>query len=319
MKVLVTGADGFVGRYLVRRLLAEGHEVSGAVRPGSAAADDWLTDTERRAVRWTPLELRDAASTDALLVWPADAVVHLAAVASGSEARRDPGGAWETNAAGTARIAEAAARARAEGRADPVLLVVSTGEVYGATARPGRALREDDPLAPQSPYAASKVGGEVAALEVWRRTGLRTIIARAFQHTGPGQSDVYVIPALARRLVLAQREGAGRVVVGSLEAVRDISDVRDVVAAYVGLLSHGAAGEAYNVARGEGITLADAFGRLAAMLGSAARPERDPALVRPADIPWLVGDSSKLRSATGWAPSLSIDQTLRDVLDAQAH
>ena len=167
MKVLVTGADGFVGRWLARRLLADGREVYGAVRPGQSpppvapAAD--LTPAERDAVRWLPLELTDAASVRRAVDLPYDAVVHLAAVSSGVDATRDPGFAWTVNAAGTARIVQVLAEAKRVGRADPVVLVVSTGEVYGACAE-RRPRRETDPVVPASPYAASKAGAELAAL-----------------------------------------------------------------------------------------------------------------------------------------------------------
>src|SRR2546430_1711350 len=223
VKVLVTGADGFVGRWLLRRLLADGREVYGAVRPGQSpppvapAAD--LTPAERDAVRWLPLELTDADSVRRAVDLPYDAVVHLAAVSSGVDATRDSGFAWTVNAAGTARIVQVLAEAKRVGRADPVVLVVSTGEVYGACAEQ-RPRRETDPVVPSSPYAASKAGAELAALEAWRRAGLRVVVARAFAHTGPGQDARFVVPAFAERLRFAKRVGAPVVKVGNLETVQ---------------------------------------------------------------------------------------------------
>ena len=315
MRVLVTGADGFVGRFLLRHLLRSGHELIGAVRPGSDAAHGWLTDAEYRAVRWVDMELQDQASVEQLFTMPVDAVVHLAAVASGSEARKDPGHAWAVNAAGTARLLEAAASAHDAGTADPLVLVVSSAEVYG----PGQGRRvEDAPMVPVSPYAASKAGAEISAGEVGRRTGLRVIVARPFQHTGPGQIERYVVPAFARRLRRAKLDGAHRVTVGNLEPVRDISDVRDVVAAYAALLERGEPGQVYNVCRGDGVSLEELFYKLSALIGVRAEPVSDPALARPADIPHLVGDNARLRAATGWSPTISLEQTLNDVIDAQA-
>ncbi|MGH7703522.1 MAG: NAD-dependent epimerase/dehydratase family protein [Gemmatimonadales bacterium] len=314
MKVLVTGADGFVGGWLIRGLLAAGHLVDAGIRPG-APRPAHLTEDEQRAVRWVTLELEDSQSVRAFLA-PADAVIHLAAVASGLEAREDPGQAWSINAGGTARLLDLLARRRQESGGDPLVLAVSTGEVYGGGS--GRPLRETDPLLPGSPYAASKVGAEVAGLETFRRTGLRVVIARPFPHTGPGQSDRYVVPGFLARLRAAKRAGAQAVKTGNLEPVRDFLDVRDVVAAYLALLERGEPGEVYNIASGQGTTLRDLFHRAAATVGVKVIPESDAALIRTADIQYLVGDASKLRTATGWAPRLSLDQTLRDIANAQA-
>jgi GDP-4-dehydro-6-deoxy-D-mannose reductase len=317
MEVLVTGADGFVGPHLIRRLVETGHTVTAACRPGGEPLDRWLGERWRGAVRVVALELSDASSVDAAVSPPIDAIVHLAAMASGGEARRDPAGAWVVNAAGTARLVEAAARLRASGSADPMLLAVSTAEVYGKGT--GAIRRESDPVYPQSPYAASKAGAELAAMEAWRRTGLRVVIARPFPHTGVGQLSHYVVPAFVERLRTAKATGATQVPTGNLEPVRDLLDVRDVAEAYLGLLAHGVPGEAYNIARGEGVTLRELFRRLAGLIGTRAEPVPDPSLVRTADIPHLVGDSAKLRKATGWSPTVSLEQTLQEMVDAQAH
>ena len=240
MKVLVTGADGFVGKWLVRQLLADGRDVYGAAQPQAGRGGAGMAGDERGAVHWLPLELTDPASVRRALDQPYDAVVHLAAVASGSDAARDPGLAWEVNAAGTARIVQVLAEARQAGRADPLVLIVSTAEVYGRGGPAPR--RETDAVAPCSPYAASKLGAEVAALEAWRRAGLRVVVARAFAHTGPGQDPRFVVPAFAQRLRFAKQSGARVVKVGNLEPVREFLHVQDVVDAYVRLLACGQAG-----------------------------------------------------------------------------
>jgi GDP-4-dehydro-6-deoxy-D-mannose reductase len=308
VRVLVTGADGFVGRHLVRRLLARGDEVGAACRPGGPGVAG-------AGVALIPFELTEDRSIRAALDYGPDAVVHLAAVASTREAREDPGQAWVVNAAGTARLAEAMAARRTDGH-DSVLLVISSGEVYGAGGGVPRV--ESDPLQPISPYAASKVGAEVAALEVWRRTGLRTIVARPFTHTGPGQDPRFVLPAFVSRLRAARASGRGEVPTGNLDPVRDLLDVRDVVEAYLALLGAGVPGEVYNVARGEGCSLRELFHRLAELVGVAAEPQPSAELQRAKDIPHLVGDTSKLRRATGWSPAISLDATLRGLVDAQA-
>ena len=314
MRVLVTGADGFVGRHLVERLLRTGDEVAAACRPGGPAVE-WSAAGSK--VKVLPLELSESASVEQAIAWMPEAVVHLAAVASTREARNDPGAAWVVNAAGTARLVAAAADVRESGKCDPLLLIVSTGEVYGSGPAVPRV--ETDPLLPQSPYAASKVGAETAALEEWRRTGLRVVIARPFPHTGPGQSTQYAVPAFAERLRAARLSGATTVPTGNLEPVRDLLDVRDVVEAYRLLLTHGVPGEAYNVGRGAGVSVGEIFRLLDEIIGSGATPCPDPSLVRSADIPYLVGDSTKLRRATGWAPAIELQQTLRELVDAQTH
>jgi GDP-4-dehydro-6-deoxy-D-mannose reductase len=278
---------------------------------------DWSPEAGAgKPVQVIPLELTDDGSIRAALDWRPEAVVHLAAVASVRQAQADPGAAWDVNGSGTARLMGAAAALKESGQADPVVLVVSSGEVYGAGS--GAARQETDPLQPISAYAASKVGAEVAATEAWRRAGLRVVIARPFGHTGPGQTTTYVIPSWAARIKEARRSGATQVSVGNLAPVRDLLDVRDVVAAYRRLLQDGRPGEAYNVGRGEGIALAEVFQRLAAVMGAAVVPVPDPALTRRADIPHLVGDSTKLRRATGWAPVISLEQTLQELVDAEA-
>lgn len=297
MKALVTGADGFVGRWLTNRLKELGHGVIEA--PGTA------------------FDLRDAASIRSIASRDADWVVHLAGVSSVSASLADPVGTWEVNAVGTTRLVEALAERRGPGAPGPVVLVVSSAEVYG----PGKdeARLETDPLAPVTPYATSKAAAELGSLDIARRTGLRVIVARPFPHTGPGQGPRFVVPAFIERIRLARKTGAPVVHTGNLEPVRDFLDVRDVVEAYIVLLERGVTGEVYNVASGEGVRLEDLLHRIAALVGHRVIAERDASLARAADIPHLVGNAEKLRAATGWAPRFPLDQTLQSMIDAEAH
>jgi GDP-4-dehydro-6-deoxy-D-mannose reductase len=314
MRVLVTGADGFVGRHVVERLVETGHEVTAACRPGGEQVQG-VSIRWKQAARVVPFELTASATIREAVRSAPEAVIHLAAVASVREARDDPGRAWVINAAGTARLVDAVLSTR--NSTDPLVLIVSSAEVYGSGPPAPRV--ETDPAHPQTPYAASKLGGEIAALEAWRRARLRVIIARPFTHTGPGQGPPFVVPSFVARL-LGVRAGADRrVATGNLDPVRDLLDVRDVVEAYLGLLSAGKPGEIYNVARGEGLSLGDLFRRLAGIVGVSAEAVPDPALVRAEDIPHLVGDASKLRRATGWSPTIPLERTLRDMVDAQTH
>lgn len=310
-RLLVTGADGFVGRHLVRAARAAGSSVIAAVGPGGAMPEEWLTPEELAGVTSLTIDIRDATAYALLAGHEPDAVVHLAALSSGAAARQDPARAWSINAGGTAALLDALAAA-----GSPTVLLVSTGEVYGRDH--ATAIAETAPLVPASPYAATKVGAELAADEVRRRTGLKVMVARPFTHTGPGQAPLFVIPALATRLREALKRDLWQIPVGDLTPVRDFLDVRDVVAAYLLLLERGEAGEAYNIASGVGQSLADCFKRLAELMGSPARAVTMPSLLRQSDIPVLIGDPGKLRAATGWAPQYSFERTLQDLVDAQA-
>ena len=308
MRVLVTGADGFAGGWLTRVLLSAGHTVSGT-SAGPPDASRVLTPAERSGVEWRRLDLRNAGQTREAGQGNWDAVVHLAALASGAEARSDPGLAWEVNAAGTARLLEALP----EGT---LVLLVSTGEVYGMGE--GRPRVEEDPVSPCSPYAASKAGAELAARETAARRRLRLVVARPFPHTGPGQDARFVLPALAARLRTARRLGAPAINTGNLEPVRDLLDVRDVAAAYLALLDGRHAGQVFNIASGIGHRLADLVGRMQALLGTRVITEYDHTLARRADILHLVGNPARIQQATGWTPRIPLDQTLQELLDAQA-
>lgn len=310
-RLLVTGADGFVGRWLVRAARAEGHDVIAAIMPGAVSPREWQATDTLPPIDIVRADLLDDDTVQELADRRPEAVVHLAAVASGAEARKNPAAALAVNAAATTLFA-----ALLSMTSRPRLLFVSTGEVYGAGH--SEAVNEAAPALPSSPYGSTKAAAEAALQAIGERTALPVIIARAFPHTGPGQSTTYVLPALAARLREAKRTGAHSVKAGNLSAVRDFLDVRDVVTAYLLLLEKGEPGEIYNVASGIGHRLSDCFDMLARIVGVAASAEQDAALLRPGDIPVLIGDATKLRAATGWSPQILFERTLQDLVNAQA-
>lgn len=312
-RLLVTGADGFVGRWLVRESLAQGWEVTAALGPGGTPPASWLGPDAAARVEAFAADITLADDLARLAAVDADAVVHLAAISSGAAARRDPEGAMRVNGIATTWFLEALGSA---GRR-PRFLFVSTGEVYGA-GHDG-PISEDVPAAPVSPYAASKWAAEPAVFDMAEVSGIEAIVARPFPHTGPGQSSAFVLPAFAARLREARDRGQREVPVGNLDVIRDFLDVRDVARAYLLLLDRGVPGQCYNVASGTGRHLGACFRRLAELVGTDAVAVEDASLVRPADIPVLVGDAAKLRAATGWQPAIAFEQTLQDLLDAQAH
>lgn len=315
MRILVTGAEGFVGSHLLPRLVDLGHEVVAAVRTGHADSPHLSA-----AGAICPFDLEDPESVAGLAREPVDGVVHLAGWSS-TGGGGDPGAAYAINAGGTARVAEALAPRRG---AEPVrFLHISTGLVYGGgqghEAGARAPFRETDPVEPSGPYAGSKLASEQAALDVQRRTGLQVVIARSFSHTGAGQDDRFVVPAFARRIREAQRIGAAAIGVGNIAPVRDILHVEDVVDAYLALLERGRAGEVYNVASGEGISIRDLFLLVADTVGYSVVPEVDTTFIRVADPPYVVGDAGKLRQELKWAPRRTLAEAVREVVDAQAN
>ena len=198
---------------------------------------------------------------------------------------------------------------------DPRVLVTSSAEVYGAVTDPGRLpLHEGSPTAPLTPYAASKLAAEAVVAQAHLGHGQHVIIVRPFNHIGPGQTPNFAVPALARRIVDADRRGAATIPVGNLSARRDFTDVRDVVRAYRLLVESGQPGEIYNVCSGRDVSIREIADGLLELAGTTLEFEVDPTLVRPVEVPVLRGDPTRLVEATGWAPEVPLDRTLADVL-----
>ena len=312
MRVLVTGANGFVGRRVVQRLVDEGHDVYAGSGPGPAPE----TPVGAAGARWVPLDVTSRESVAAFLCEGCDAVLHLAGMASAKEANHEPARAWLINAVGTAELAAGLGEAKRAGRCDPLLLISSSAEVY--MPRVNHQHRETDPVGPVTPYAATKLGAELAGMTAWRGAGLRVVVARPFPHVGAGQTTKFWVIKRARVLLDAKQRGAPAITVGDLGAVRDFLHVDDVVDAYLLLLRGGVPGEVYNIASGQAITLEAVQAKLETLIGIHPVRERDTAEVRTDARPYHVGDAAKLRAATGWTPRRSLDDALRDVIDAQA-
>ena len=294
MKALITGGNGFAGGYLAAHCAEQGDDVVAVDHSGA-----------------TPVDITDREATHAAFVrHEPEVVYHLAALSHVGDSWSDPSAVYRVNIEGTAHVLDAA-RAAGVRR----VVVVGSAEEYGRVDARDLPLREDTPLQPTTPYGVSKIAASFLALQAHLAHGLDVIRVRAFSHTGPGQSDRFLVPALAARIAAAEREQRDEIRAGSLDPVRDLSDVRDVVRAYRLLATRGAAGEVYNVCSGSGVSVREIAEHL---LAAARRPLRitvDPALVRPVEVPRLVGDAARLRAATGWVPAIGLDETLAAVLD----
>ena len=298
MRTVVTGGLGFVGTHLVRHLREAGDDVVTLDRRGDL-----------------PVDILDGAAVAAALARAEpEAVYHLAGWADVGASWVEPLRVFRANAEGTLHVLQAC---RAVGVAR--VLAVASADIYGIVHEADLPLREDAPLRPASPYAASKVAADALAEQAFLGYGLGVIRVRPFNHLGPGQSEQFVAPAIAARVARAERDGADTIPVGNLTPRRDVTDVRDVVRAYRLLVEQGDPGEVYNVCTGRDLavqTLADL------LVGLATRPVElvtDATLLRPVDLPVLRGDPSKLQAATGWSPSIPIEQTVADVLDDMRH
>ena len=302
--LLVTGAAGFAGRHLLDRYAGDGRLVAWRRPRGTAAR-------AVPGVEWQAVNLTDGEAVARHLGRLAPtAVVHLAGAPNVHSSFQSAVPHLRTNVIGTYELLEAV---RAAGRPCRVL-VVSSAQVYRASESP---LSEDAALQPSTPYGLSKLAQEQVALAMARDDGLDVTVARPFNHVGPGQSAEYALPSFARQIARIEAGLAPPTIrVGNLEAHRDITDVRDVVDAYLRLVADGRSGLAYNVCSGRAISMHELLDRLCALSSVSLQVEPDADRLRPNDVPVLLGDPSLTESTVGWAPRIPLDQTLSDILES---
>lgn len=313
--VLVTGAAGFAGSHVLDLLAAEGVPAVAWRRPGgrqpAAGPGDGGSGQSpgRDGVRWMAVDMLDPAAVRAAVreVQPT-AIVHCAGAAHVGRSWDRTESTFATNVRGTHHLLDALRRERLSAR----IVITSSAMVYRMS---NRALREDDPRVPASPYGLSKLAQEMLGVRAVG-DGLHVTIARAFNHAGARQDPSFAAPSFARQV--AEIEAGRRspeLIVGNLDARRDLTDVRDTARAYYALLREGAAGRSYNVCSGEAITIA----RLLEMIVSRARVpvsiRTDPSLYRPSDIPVVLGDPERIQREIGWQRTIPLARTLDDLLD----
>jgi GDP-4-dehydro-6-deoxy-D-mannose reductase len=308
VKVLITGIAGFAGSHLAELALREGAEVVGTVLPGTPT--DNLAAVQKD-VATVDCDLTESGAAGRVLraVRP-DRVFHLAGASVVGTSWALRADVLRTNLEATYQLCEGLRR-------HPVpCLVVSSGEVYGVVPENEQPISEARRWAPGSPYALSKASQELYAGYYARSEGLPLVIARAFNHVGPRQGLGFVWSDVARQIAQIEKGQAPPILeVGTTTTRRDFTDVRDMVQAYWLLLGRGEPGRTYNAASGRAMSIQEVID---AFLGRARRPietRQVPERVRPVDVPMLVGDAGRLRTLTGWAPTISLRQSIEDVLE----
>jgi GDP-4-dehydro-6-deoxy-D-mannose reductase len=311
MRFFVTGISGFVGTHLVDRLLAEGHDVTGVALEGWTNGLDSFRARGLDPAAVAALDVRDVTGLRrAIAAARPEGIFHLAGLAFVPRAQADPRLAYEVNLFGTIALLEAVRAEVPTART----VVVTSGEVYGRQERPG-PIDETAPLRPVSPYGASKAAADLAALQAHLGHGLDVVRARPFNHTGPGQSPIFVCAEFAAAIAAAERlSGPTRLRVGNLDSERDFSDVRDVVRGYLALFERGRAGAAYNVASGRATSVRAVLDALRAASPARIEIEVDPAKIRASEVPRIVASIASIGGDTGWRPEIPFEQTLADLL-----
>jgi GDP-4-dehydro-6-deoxy-D-mannose reductase len=289
--LLVTGLGGFVGCHVRTALLAR---------------SDWKLLPEMA------YDLLDPASLDAWLQQGLpDSVIHLAGQTFVPEAFKDPAHTFQVNLLGTLNLLQALKRAGFSG----AFLYVSSGDVYGRVSECALPISEQLPPRPRNPYAVSKVAAELLCLQWSYQEPWRIMVARPFNHIGPGQREDFVIPNVARQLARI-RKGlqAPRIDIGDVDVTRDFLDVRDVSDAYFHLLENGRNGEIYNVCSGQEQLIRSLIEQMTAITGLTVELVQDQTRLRSSEQRRVMGSSLKLREQTGWNPGISITETLQSVL-----
>jgi len=289
-RLLILGHSGFVGKHVIEAALGR-VEVEVVLPPPH-------------------FDVSDAQSVaTALQSAEPDWVLHLAAQSSVAESLQQPIKTYQVNTIGTANVVNAAVQRGFAGR----LLFVSSADVYGAVEPAALPIKESQPAAPRNPYAASKLAAEAICLEASRRSGFDVVIARPFNHIGPGQDTRFAVASFAAQIAaIAARNHSPTLAVGDLSVERDFTDVRDVIRAYFTLFERGHRGDIYNVCSGVSHRLELVLQQLIGASDTEIRIEVDESRLRSSEAPRLVGDNGKLRSL-GWRPQIPLSQTVRDI------
>ncbi len=312
MKVLVTGVTGFVGSHLVDYLLTMSDvEIFGLKR--------WRSRTENiehfeDRIALYECDIRDATSVrNAMEEIKPDRIFHLAAQSYVPTSWDSPSSTLETNIMGELNIFESVRKIGI----DPLIQVAGSSEEYGLVHQNELPITEGNPLRPLSPYGVSKVCQDMLAYQYFMNYGIKVIRTRAFNHTGPRRPANFVCSDFARQIVQMERGKKPKVIhTGNLDAIRDFTDVRDMVKAYWLSLERGKPGDVYTICSGTGETIKDILDTLVKLSDvNDIEIKQTSTRLRPTDVPVLVCDCVKFRKLTGWKPEIPFEQTLRDILE----
>ena len=311
MKVLITGITGFAGSHLADYILENhlGIEVYGIVRWRSRR--DNILHIEDK-INLFEADLKDMVSLKKCLktIKP-DRIFHLAAQSFVPTSWVCPAETFAINSIGQINLFEAVLDLDLK----PRIQIAGSSEEYGHVNPDEVPMKETNPLRPLSPYAVSKVAQDLLGYQYFKSYGLKVVRTRGFNHTGPRRGEVFICSNFARQIAAIEKGKADPVIhVGNLEAKRDFTDVRDTVRAYWLSLEKGKPGEAYNIGRGETISMKDMLDKLLSFSEAKVDVKVDPQRLRPSDVPILLSDSSKFKAETGWEPVIPFDKTLEDLL-----
>ena len=314
MKVLITGITGFVGSHLAEYCLGlPDVEVFGTVLSHHLGDELKRIEQIKNRVKLLECDLTNRVGVARVLeqVRP-DKIFHLAAQAFVPASWASPEHTLYNNIIAELNIFEVLR----ELKLNPVIHIAGSSEEYGLVYENELPIKETNPLRPLSPYAVSKVTQDMLACQYYKSYGLKTVVTRAFNHEGPRRGKQYVTSAFASQIADIERGKQAPVMsVGNLEAIRDFSDVRDIVRAYWLATEKCKFGEPYNIGSGQGHRIGDMLNALISFSGVKGEIKKDPNLMRPSDVPVLICDSGKFKEATGWQPEINFDKTLRDTLD----
>jgi len=299
-RILVTGAAGFVGRKLCAQLTRDGYQVLATDHAPSVEFDSYHA-----------CDFSRSGDIAAMMDWAGnlDGIFHLAAITFVPDAAADPDGVMRVNLEGTQHLIQAMRQSPVA----PRLVYVSSSEIYGAPQF--LPVDEAHPLNPNNPYAISKAAADEYCRNACETWGLDIIRMRPFNHSGPGQTDKFVLSSFARQVAdIEAGRGEPIMHVGNLDVARDFSHVDDILRAYGLALEKGASGAAYNVCSGQAHSVRDALDYLIAQLDAEVEVKPDPARMRTADIPEVRGSYAAFQVETGWQPEISFTQLLDDLL-----